>query len=135
MLLNLIVCLQVQGPSSLSVFPFDINNYIEVGEISCSISDPLQEHVLSAATRDRLQSMLPYLKRDIADLVCNSRPLLDIFLAIIGELNQDLLTVLSPVAFIEGQAPKVIQAKQRLPDREVQITLVVREESTKQGML
>ena len=78
--------------------------------------------------------MLPYLKRDIADLVCNSRPLLDIFLAIIGELNQDL-TVLSPVAFIEGQAPKVIQAQQRLPDREVQSTLVFREESTKQGML
>jgi energy-converting hydrogenase A subunit M len=59
------------------------------------------------------------------------RPLLDIFLAIKGELNQDLLAVLPHVAFIEGLAPKVIQAKQRLADRKVQSTLVVREESTK----
>ena len=69
--------------------------------------------------------MLPNLERDITDLVCNERPLLDIFRAIKGELNQDLLSVLTPIAFIEGQAPKVIQAKQRLADREVQSTLVV----------
>ena len=79
--------------------------------------------------------MLPYLERDIANLVCNARLLLDIFLTIKGELNQDLLAILTPIAFIEGQAPKVIQAKQRLADREVQSTLVVREESTKQEML
>jgi len=79
--------------------------------------------------------MLPHLERDITDLVCNARPLLDVFLAIKGELNQDLIVVLTPVAFIEGQAPKVIQAKQRLADREVQSTLVVREESTKYEML
>ena len=79
--------------------------------------------------------MLPHLERDIADLVYNARPLLDIFLAIKGELNQDLLVVLTHVAFIEGQAPKVIQAKQRLADHGVQSTLVVREESTKQEML
>ena len=69
--------------------------------------------------------MLPHLERDIANLVCCARPLLDMFLAIKGELNQDLLTVLTPIAFIEGQAPKVIQAKQRLVDHEVQSTLVV----------
>ena len=113
MLPNLTVCLQVQGPSSLSVFPFDINDYIEEGEISCSVPDAHQaEHILLAATKDQLQLMLPHLERDIADLVCNVRPLLDIFLAIKGELNQDLLAVLSPIALIEGQAPKVIQAKQ-----------------------
>jgi hypothetical protein len=110
----------VQGSSFLSAFPFDIKDYIEEGKRSCSIPDAHQEeHVLSATTRDRLQLMLPYLERDIADLVCNARPLLDIFLAIKGELNQDLLAVLSPVAFIEGQAPKVIQAKQRLANCEV----------------
>jgi hypothetical protein len=71
--------------------------------------------------------MLPYLGRDITDL--------DIFLTIKGELNQDFLVVLSPIAFIKGQAYKVTQAKQRLADRELQGTLVIREESTKQEML
>ena len=69
--------------------------------------------------------MLPYLERDIVDLVCNARPLLDMFLTVRGELNQDLLTVLSPAAFIEDQAHKVIQARQRLADREAQSTLIV----------
>ena len=101
-------------------------DYIEEGEISCSVPDAHQaEHILLAATKDQLQLMLPHLERDIADLVYNARPLLDIFLAIKGELNQDLLVVLTPIAFIEGQAPKVIQAKQGLVDHEVQSTLVV----------
>jgi DUF971 family protein len=52
-----------------------------------------------------------------------------------GELNQDLLAVLSPSAFIDGQAHKVIQARQRIADREAQNTLIAREESTKQEML
>jgi hypothetical protein len=78
--------------------------------------------------------MLPYLEKDIADLICNAKPLQDIFLAIKGELSQDLLTVLSPAAFIEGQAPKVIQAKQRLADREAQNNLNAHEESTKREM-
>ena len=69
--------------------------------------------------------MLPHLERDIADLVYNARLLLDIFLAIKGELNQDLVAVLTPIAFIEGQAPKVIQAKQRLAGHKVQSTLVI----------
>jgi hypothetical protein len=133
---NLTVFLQVQGSSFLSAFPFNIKDYIEEEKISCSIPNAHQEeHVLSAATRDQLQLMLPYLERDIADLVCNARPLLDIFQAIKGELNHDLLAVLSPLVFIEGQAPKVIQAKQRLADREVQSTLVVQEETTKQEMI
>jgi len=132
LLSNLTVSSQVQGSPSLKVFPFDIKDYIEEGEISCSTPDThQQEHVLSAVIKDRLQLMLPYLERDIADLVSNARPLLDIFLAIKGELSPDLLVVLTPVAFIEGQAPKVIQTKQKLADREVQSTLVVREESTK----
>ena len=64
---------------------FDIKDYIEEGEISCSAPDTHQEeHVLSATTKDRLQLMLPNLERDIADLVCNARPLMDIFLAIKG---------------------------------------------------
>jgi hypothetical protein len=75
--------------------------------------------------------MLPYLERDIADLVYNARPLLDIFLTIKGELNQDLLIVLYPAAFIESQAHKVIQARQRIADREAESTLIAREESTK----
>jgi hypothetical protein len=75
--------------------------------------------------------MLPYLERDITDLVCSARPLLDIFLTVRGELNQDLLTVLSPTTFIEGQAHKEIQARQRLADHEAQSTLIAREESTK----
>jgi len=129
--LDLTISLQAQSSPSLNVFPFDIKDYIEEGEIGCSAPDTHQEHALSSTTRDRLQLMLPHLERDITDLVYNARPLLDILLAIKGELNQDLLTVLTHVAFIEGQAPKVIQAKQRLADREVQSTLVVREESTK----
>ena len=124
--LDLTISLQAQSSPSLNVFPFDIKDYIEEGEIGCSAPDTHQEeHVLSSATRDRLQLMLSHLERDITDLVCNARPLLDIFLAIKGELNQDLLAILTHVAFIEGQAPKVIQAKQRLADREVQSTLVV----------
>ena len=62
--------------------------------------------------------MLPYLQRDKADLVQDARPLNDFFLTIRGELNQDLLDVLSPAAFIEGHAPKVIRAKQRLAELE-----------------
>ena len=132
LLSNLTISSQVPGSSSLNVFPFDIKDYIEEVEISCFAPDTTQEeHVLSAATKDRLQLMPPYLERYIADLVCNARPLLDIFLAIKGELSQDLLVVLTPVAFIEGQAPKVIQTKQKLANREVQSTLVVQEESTK----
>ena len=46
--------------------------------------------------------MLPYLEKDIADLVCNAKPLQDIFLDIKEELNQDLLAALSHAAFIEG---------------------------------
>lgn len=79
--------------------------------------------------------MLPHLEKDIADLVCNAKPLQDIFLAIKGELNQDLLAILSPTTFIEGQAPKVIRAKQRLANREAQNNLDARGESTKQEML
>ena len=73
--------------------------------------------------------------KDIADLVYNAKPLQDIFLAIKGEPSQDLLIVLSPATFIEGQAPKVIWAKQRLADREAQNNLNAQEESTKQEML
>ena len=62
---------------------------------------------MSAAIRDRLQLLLPYLEKDIANLVCNARPLHDIFLAIRGELNQDLLDALSPAAFIEGYLSRV----------------------------
>ena len=55
--------------------------------------------------------MLPYLEKDIFDLVYDAKPLQNIFLAVRGELNQDLLAVLSPAVIIEGQAPKVTQAK------------------------
>jgi hypothetical protein len=53
--------------------------------------------------------MLPHLEKDIAHLACNAKPLHDIFLAIKGELSQDLLDVLSPTAFVEDYAPKVIR--------------------------
>lgn len=79
--------------------------------------------------------MLPYLKRDKADLVQDARPLNDFFLAIRGEFNQDLLDVLLPTAFIEGHAPKVIRAKQRLAKCEAQDSLGVREEVIKQEMV
>lgn len=55
--------------------------------------------------------MLPHLEKDIADLLYNAKPLYDIFLAIREELSQDLLVILSPVAFIEGHDPRVIRAK------------------------
>ena len=89
---------------------------------------------MSAAVKDQLQLMLPHLEKDIADLVCNATPLYDIFLAIREELSQDLLTVLSPAAFIEGHAPRVIRAKQRLADREAQGNLDIQEEASKQEM-
>lgn len=79
--------------------------------------------------------MLPYLEKDIADLVCNARPLLDIFLSIREELNQGLLAVLSLAAFIESQAHKVILAKQRLTKHATQDILVAQEESTKREMI
>ena len=96
----------------MSVFSFNIKDYIEEGEVSSSASKIHQEgHVLSAKIRDRLQLMLPHLEKDIADLACNAKPLYDIFLAIREELSQDLLVVLSPTAFIKGHDPRVIRAK------------------------
>jgi hypothetical protein len=68
--------------------------------------------------------MLPCLERDIANLVHDARPLLDIFVTAIGEMNQDLLAILSLAAFIESQAHKVIQARQRIADREAQSALI-----------
>ena len=107
LLSNLTVSLQARGSPSLNVFPFDIKDYIEVGEISHSTPDTHQEeHILSAATKDRLRLMLPHLERDITDLVCNARPLLDMFLTVRGELNQDLLTVLSPAALSRTRLTK-----------------------------
>jgi hypothetical protein len=55
---------------------------------------------------------------DVPRVVQDARPLNDLFLAIREELNLDLLDVLSPAAFIEGRAHKVIRAKQRLAKRE-----------------
>ena len=66
---------------------------------------------MSAIVKDQLQLNLPYLEKDIVDLVCNATPLYDVFSVIREELSQDLLTVLSPTAFIKGHAPRVIIAK------------------------
>jgi len=103
----------------LSAFSFDIKDYIEEGEVRCSASKTLEEPTLSAEIRDQLQS------------ICDAKSLQDTFLAIRGELSQNLLAVLSPATFIEGHAPKVIQARQRLADREAQNTLDAREELIK----
>lgn len=42
---------------------------------------------MSAIVKDQLQQKLPYLDKDIADLVCNATPLYDVFLVIREELN------------------------------------------------
>ena len=90
--LNLNVFLQAQSPLPPSLFSFNIGDYIEEGKVSSfAPKADLEETALSAATREQLQLMLPHLEKDIADLVCNAKPLQDIFLAIKGELNQDLL--------------------------------------------
>lgn len=87
----------------MSIFSFDIGDYIEEGEVNSSVPKTHQEGtILSASTRDQLKSMLPHLEKDIANLVCNAKPLQDIFSAIKEELSQDLLTVLSPAVFIQG---------------------------------
>lgn len=99
--------LQAQSPLSLSVFSFDIKDYIEEGEVSSSVSKiHHDEPVLLVVIRGQLQLMLPHLEKDIADLVWNAKPFHDIFLAIREELGQNLLEVLSPAAFIEGYAPR-----------------------------
>jgi hypothetical protein len=49
----------------LSVFPFEIKDYTEEGEVSCFASKTsLEEPALSAEIRDQLQLMLPYLEKD-----------------------------------------------------------------------
>lgn len=53
------------------------------------------------------------------------------FLAIRGELNQDLLDALSPTTFIEGYASRVVGAKQRLADHEALKNLDNQEEVNK----
>jgi hypothetical protein len=90
-----------------SLFSFNIRDYIEEGKVSSSAPEAhREEFVLSVATRDRLQLMLPYLEKDIVDLVRNAKPLLDIFLAINGELNQDLLVILSPLLLLKARPPR-----------------------------
>lgn len=109
---NFDVFLQAPNSPSLSVFSFNIKDYIEEGEISSFASKIHQEEpILLAVVRGQLELMLPHLEKDIADLACNAKQLHDIFLAIKGELSHDLLDVLSPTAFIEDYAPKVIRAK------------------------
>ena len=87
-------------------------------EVSSAPKPQQEEVTLSNEVKDRLSHMLPHLQKDVANLLQNATPLYDLFLAVRGELSQDLLDVLSPAAFIEGFAPRVIRAKQRLTDRE-----------------
>ena len=75
--------------------------------------------------------MLPYLEKDIANLVSNAQPLHDLFVAIAGGLSQYLLYVLSPTSFIEGYAPRVIKARHRLADHEAQDNQDAQEEANK----
>lgn len=74
--------------------------------------------------------MLPYLEKDNQSSLRREAPS-GHHPGYQGELDQDLLVVLLPTAFIEGQASKVTQTKRRLADREAQNTLDTREESTK----
>lgn len=113
-----------------------MKDYIEEGEVSSSIVQVHQEEaILSDATKDQLQLMLPHLEQDIADLVHNAGPIRDIFLAIRGELGQELLDSLSPAAFIDGHQSRVTGAKKRLADREAQKNLDSQEEASKQEMV
>lgn len=70
----------MQGRPPLSALPSDIDDYIVEEEVSRDAPDAHQEKTaLSTETRDRLRQMLPFLEKDIADLVCNAGPLLDLF--------------------------------------------------------
>lgn len=103
----------------LSAFSFNIEDYIEEGEVSSSAILFRQEEVILAdAVKDWLREILPYLEQDIADLVQNAEPIRSIFCSIKSELSPELFDDLSPVSYIKGQESKVIGAKKRLANHE-----------------
>jgi hypothetical protein len=59
----------VQGPSSLSIFSFDIKDYMNVIEVSSAPKPQEEEVTLSNAIKDRLLLMLSHLQKNVADLV------------------------------------------------------------------
>ena len=108
----------------MSAISFNIKDYIEEGEVtSLAVQTHQEETTLVDAVKDRLQEILPYLEQDIADLVQNAEPIRNAFLAIKGELNEELFDALSPVAYIEGHVSKIIRARKCLADREAQKNL------------
>jgi len=108
----------------LSAISFNIKDYIEEGEVtSLAVQTHQEETTLVDAVKDRLQEILPYVEQDIADLVQNAEPIRNAFLAIKGELNEELFDALSPVAYIEGHVSKIIRARKCLADREAQKNL------------
>ena len=105
----------------MSVFSFNIEDYIEEDEVGSSAVLPRQEEIILAdAVKDRLREILPYLEQDIFNLVQNAEPIRNIFRSIKNELSPELVDALSPVSYIEGQESKVIGAKKSLADREAQ---------------
>lgn len=76
--------------------------------------------------------MVPHLEKNIADLVEDANPIREIFLAIKNELSPELLEVLLPASYIEGQASKLKKAQKNLADHAVQEALVVSKETNKQ---
>lgn len=103
--------LQAQNSRSLSIFSFNIKDYIEEEEVSSWAPEAHQEKILADVVKDQLLEMLPHLEQNIAALVQNTEPIQGIFRAIKNDLNQDFFDALSPVAYIEGYESKIIGAQ------------------------
>jgi len=124
--------LQAQDSPPLGLLSFDVESYMEEGEVtSASTSDQQEETILADAVKDRLREMLTHLERDIHELDQNAEPIRSAFLAIKSQLSPELFTALSPAAFIEGHEFKIIEAQNRLADRAAQQSLNERKDVNK----
>lgn len=75
--------------------------------------------------------MLPFLEKNIQELVQNADPIRSIFLVVKSQLSLELFAALSPATFIEGHEFKVAEARKRLADRATQQSLNERKDSNK----
>ena len=124
--------MQAQDSPPLGLLSFDVESYMEEGEVtSASTSDQQEETILADAVKDRLREMLTHLERDIHELDQNAEPIRSAFLAIKSQLSPELFTALSPAAFIEGHEFKIIEAQNRLADRAAQQSLNERKDVNK----
>ena len=76
---NLNTFLQVQSPPSLSVFSFNVKDYMNESKVNFAPKPQQEKVTLSNVVKDRLSLMLTHLQKDVANLVHNATPLYDLF--------------------------------------------------------